>query len=54
MGQPLPPGAVTLEQYIEQLSRDNPGIRISLAVEGIETFLRLELGLGPFVKLYTL
>lgn len=31
---------MTLEQYADKLYSDNPGTRISLAIEGIEAFLR--------------
>lgn len=40
LGNPVPSGAVSLEQYIDKVYADNPGMRISLAVEGIEAFFR--------------
>ena len=40
LGHTLPPNTVSLEQYVEKFVLENPGTRVSLAVEGIEAFLR--------------
>ena len=40
LGNPVPSGALSLEQYIDKIYADNPGMRISLAVEGMESFFR--------------
>ena len=40
-GVPLPPGAQTLQQYVEGLQTEHPpGITITLAVEGLDVFFR--------------
>ena len=39
-GIPLPAGSVSLEQYVSKLCADNPGIEISLAVQGMEAYRR--------------
>lgn len=40
VGNPLPAGTLSLEQYMSRLCTDNPGTRITLAVEGLEAFMR--------------
>lgn len=39
-GIPLQEGSRTLEQFVEELQQNNPEKRVSLAVEGMDAFLR--------------
>lgn len=39
-GNCLSAGARTLEQYVDDLYRENPEMRISLTIEGLEAFMR--------------
>lgn len=40
LGNPLPAGALSLEQYATNLCSGNPGSRITLAIEGLKAFMR--------------
>ena len=42
MGQSIPPGATTLKQFVDNLSHRYPQMRVTLAVEGLESFLRYQ------------
>lgn len=39
-GLPLAPHARTVSQYVKQVRRDHKGMRVSLAIEGMDTFFR--------------
>ena len=39
-GHGVQAGATTLVQYVESLHRDNPGVAITLVVEGMELYFR--------------
>ena len=39
-GIALQEGALTLKQFVENLQQDRPGMRISLAVEGMDSYFR--------------
>ena len=40
LGASLPPGTQTLQQFVERLQHDFPGMKLTLAVEGVDIFFR--------------